>query len=122
MTKERALMNFGSVKPTTKVPKGPTEELTRIGEASGFTTRHAPAPAAVDVKETDKILTKSGRVDGRSLRCGAKTNCLNVAVKPEVEQVLWAIAEELTPEGQKLMALGDVLESVIGIYRRHSAN
>ncbi|UTO27667.1 hypothetical protein [Bartonella harrusi] len=116
MTKERKptftiLDNLSTVEPTTKAPKRDKQDIDKIAQQSGFTTRHA---SFEDLKEP--ILTKSGHVDGRSKRRSMRTNRITLAIRPDVDEEFRALAEKLTPPGQNLLTLGDVLQILIRSY------
>jgi len=115
MTKQRVSsfsdLDLSAIQPTTSAPKSNKKELDKVSEESGFTTRHAPV---------DPIVTKSGQIDGRSLRRSSKTNRLTFAISPAVDSAFRKLALELTPEGQPILPFGDVLAILLEHYRRTS--
>ncbi|WP_332066263.1 hypothetical protein [Bartonella sp. CB189] len=117
MPKERKatfqiLEDLSTLKPITKAPKREKHDIDEIAQQSGFTTRHAPLQS-----EKNSInLTKSGHIDGRSKRRSLKTNRITFSIRPDVDEKFRALAEQLTPSGQNLLTLGDVLEILIQHY------
>ena len=63
-------------------PKAPPpvdeKEVAAVGEASGFTTKHARKPK---------------KLDGRSLKKSARTHQFNVRLKPQTAERFWAGAK-----------------------------
>ncbi|WP_051018504.1 hypothetical protein [Bartonella queenslandensis] len=117
MIKERKstfsiLNNLSTVEPTTKAPKRDKQEIDKIAQQSGFTTRHAPFD-----NTRAPILTKNGHIDGRSKRRSMRTSRITLAIRPDVEQEFRALAEKLTPPEQNLLTLGDVLQILIRHYK-----
>ncbi|MCZ2328954.1 hypothetical protein [Bartonella sp. F02] len=116
MTKERkptftTLDNLSTIEPTTKAPKRDKQDIDKIAQQSGFTTRHASFE-----NSKEPILTKSGYIDGRSKRRSMKTNRITLAIRPDVDEEFRALAEKLTPPRQNLLTLGDVLQILIHHY------
>ncbi|WP_336279627.1 hypothetical protein [Bartonella sp. CB175] len=116
MKKERkstfqVLNDLSALEPTTKAPKRDKHDIDKIAQQSGFTTRHASF-------ESSKLslLTKSGHIDGRSKRRSMKTNRITFSIRPDVDEEFRALAEKLTPPGQNLLTLGDVLQFLINYY------
>ncbi|WP_435896236.1 hypothetical protein ACRPOS_009285 (plasmid) [Bartonella heixiaziensis] len=116
MIKERkptfsVLNNLSTVEPTTKAPRRDKQDIDKIAQQSGFTTRHASFE-----NSKDPILTKSGGIDGRSKRRSVRTNRITLAIRPDVDEEFRALAEKLTPPGQNLLTLGEVLQFLIRYY------
>ncbi|EJF88033.1 hypothetical protein [Bartonella melophagi] len=116
MIKERkstfsALNDLHNLKPMTKAPKREKQDIDKIAQQSGFTTRHA---SYGNLREP--ILTKSGSIDGRSRRRSLKTNRITLSIRPDVDEEFRMLAEKLTPPGQDLLTLGDVLQFLIDYY------
>ncbi|MCL6230271.1 hypothetical protein [Bartonella bilalgolemii] len=111
------LNNLSTLEPTTKALKRNKQDIDKIAQQSGFTTRHG---SFEKVKEF--VLTKSGSVDGRSKRRSMRTNRITLAVRPEVDEEFRALAEKLTPPGQNLLTLGDVLQFLIHFYNNSGKN
>ncbi|WP_413154803.1 hypothetical protein [Bartonella sp. cb54] len=118
MIKERkstfqVLNDLSTLEPTTKAPKRDKHDIDKIAQQSGFTTRHA----SFDAPQMSIHLTKSGHVDGRSKRRSLKTNRITFSIRPDVDEEFRALAEKLTPSGQNILTLGDVLEFLIHHYK-----
>ncbi|WP_375675805.1 hypothetical protein [Bartonella sp. AP9QHHD] len=96
MTKraEIVLPNLENLQPFTKAQKVDEQELGKIGQNNGFTTRHS-------------IETKRG--SGRRRR-SLKTARLTLALEPEVRDSFWSLADELNEDG------GDFLNRLIENY------
>ncbi|MCZ2204489.1 hypothetical protein [Bartonella sp. A05] len=106
------LDNLSNLEPKTKAPRRDKQDIDKIAQQSGFTTRHASFS-----NQEDPILTKSGHVDGRFKRRSLKINRITLAIRPDVDAEFRALAEELTPPGQNLLTLGDVLQLLIRHYK-----
>ncbi|EJF79117.1 hypothetical protein [Bartonella doshiae] len=98
MTKraEIPLPNFENLQPFTKAQKVNEQDLGKIGQKNGFTTRHS-------------VETKHASGSGRRRR-SLKTARLTLALEPTVRDSFWSLADELNEDG------GDFLNRLIENY------
>ncbi|ENN90441.1 hypothetical protein [Bartonella schoenbuchensis] len=98
MTKraEISLPNFENLQPFTKAQRVNEQDLNRIGQQNGFTTRHS-------------LEIKQGNGSGRRQR-SLKTARLTLALEPTVKDNFWCLADELNEDG------GDFLNRLIETY------
>ncbi|MCV9910174.1 hypothetical protein OIV19_21500 [Brucella sp. HL-2] len=112
MSRERASLNLDleAFKPRAPTNVVPTEELERMAEEAGFSTRHAPQPI---LPKTEIAVTKPKKlkmIDGRRRRKSTKTAQLNIAVAPEDKNRFWELADKLD-----LIAGGDVMAYLLDL-------
>ncbi|GAA4666781.1 hypothetical protein [Bartonella pachyuromydis] len=122
MVKERKatfsnLNNLSDVEPTTQALKRNKEEIDKIAQQSGFTTRHASFDSS-----KEPISAQSSHIDGRFKRRSVKTSRITMTVRPDIDEKFRALAEELTPDGEDLLTFGDVLRILIDFYYNNKKN
>ncbi|WP_455480702.1 hypothetical protein V3564_06205 [Bartonella sp. B12(2025)] len=96
--------NLSTLEPTTKASKHDKQDIDKTAQQSCFTIRHASFKNSKEF-----ILTKSGSVDGRSKPRSLRTNRITLAIRPDVDEELRALAKKLMSPGESLLTLGDVL-------------
>lgn len=115
MSRERASLNLDLGGFTPRAPSNvvPPEEIERMAEQAGFSTRHAPMPVPQKAEPAASKPKKLKMIDGRRRRKSTKTAQLNIAVAPEDKNRFWELADQLDIE-----AGGDVLSYLLDLAEK----
>ena len=113
MQKPRVILDLPEVndfKPRTSRPLETSALAHSAGQNAGFTTRHAP-----DVAAPRDTFSSPSSFDARSLRRSNKTAQLGIAVRPEVKDRFWRVAQKLGVQSgeEVLVALLNAMDAKI---------